>query len=123
MSATTGSFSIGNSTVQMPVKTGTLGPSVVDIGKLYAQSGMFTYDPGSRVNLAFLKFVFRKDRKQARRFAPRCSVYVIEARHAVKLTNGWTRRRAISAIPAPLDRCRFGFSCRETLTRDERATP
>ncbi|MGB8900436.1 MAG: citrate synthase, partial [Methylocella sp.] len=46
MSATTGSFSIGNSTVQMPVKTGTLGPSVVDISKLYAQSGMFTYDPG-----------------------------------------------------------------------------
>jgi citrate synthase len=46
MSATTGSFSIGNSTFQMPVKTGTLGPSVVDIGKLYAQSGMFTYDPG-----------------------------------------------------------------------------
>jgi citrate synthase len=46
MSATTGSFSIGNSTVQMPVKTGTLGPSVVDISKLYAQSGMFIYDPG-----------------------------------------------------------------------------
>jgi citrate synthase len=46
MSATTGSFSIGNSTVQMPVNTGTLGPSVVNIGKLYAQSGMFTYDPG-----------------------------------------------------------------------------
>jgi citrate synthase len=46
MSATTGSFSVGNSTVQMPVKAGTLGPSVVDIGKLYAQSGIFTYDPG-----------------------------------------------------------------------------
>ena len=46
MSATTGFFSIGDSTVQMPVKTGTLGPSVVDIGKLYAQTGMFTYDPG-----------------------------------------------------------------------------
>ncbi len=46
MSATTGSFSMGDSTVQMPVKTGTLGPSVVDISKLYAQSGMFTYDPG-----------------------------------------------------------------------------
>src|ERR1700716_3183853 len=30
----------------MPVKTGTLGPSVVDIRKLYGQSGMFTYDPG-----------------------------------------------------------------------------
>jgi citrate synthase len=46
MSATTGSFSIGDSTVQMPVKTGTLGPSVVDISKLYTQTGMFTYDPG-----------------------------------------------------------------------------
>src|ERR1700730_9023311 len=46
MSATTGSFSIGNSTVQLPVKTGTIGPSVVDISKLYVQSGMFTYDPG-----------------------------------------------------------------------------
>src|ERR1700758_5820579 len=46
MSATNGSFSIGDSTVQMPVKTGTIGPSVIDIGKLYAQTGMFTYDPG-----------------------------------------------------------------------------
>ena len=46
MSATTGSFSVGNSTVQMPVKAGTIGPSVVDIGKLYAQTRMFTYDPG-----------------------------------------------------------------------------
>ena len=25
---------------------GTIGPSVVDIGKLYGQTGMFTYDPG-----------------------------------------------------------------------------
>ncbi len=46
MSATTGSFNVGDTTVQTPVKTGTIGPSVVDIGKLYAQSGMFTYDPG-----------------------------------------------------------------------------
>jgi citrate synthase len=46
MSDTTGSFSIGDTTVKMPVKTGTIGPSVVDIGKLYAGTGMFTYDPG-----------------------------------------------------------------------------
>jgi len=46
MSATMGSISIGDSTIQMPVKAGTIGPSVVDIGKLYAHSGMFTYDPG-----------------------------------------------------------------------------
>src|SRR5450631_1492462 len=46
MSDTTGSFSIGDTTVKMPVKTGTIGPSVVDIGKQYAATGMFTYDPG-----------------------------------------------------------------------------
>lgn len=46
MSATTGSFSIGDTTVTMPVKIGSIGPSVVDIGKLYASTGMFTYDPG-----------------------------------------------------------------------------
>ncbi|HKH33077.1 MAG TPA: citrate/2-methylcitrate synthase, partial [Beijerinckiaceae bacterium] len=35
-----------NKQVEMPVKPGTIGPSVVDISKLYAQTGMFTYDPG-----------------------------------------------------------------------------
>jgi len=37
---------IGDKTVELPVKTGTIGPDVVDIGKLYAQTGAFTYDPG-----------------------------------------------------------------------------
>jgi citrate synthase len=37
---------VDNRTVELPVKTGSIGPSVVDIGKLYAQTGMFTYDPG-----------------------------------------------------------------------------
>src|ERR1700758_619825 len=46
MSATTGSFTVDGKTIQLPVKSGTIGPSVVDIGKLYAQTGMFTYDPG-----------------------------------------------------------------------------
>ncbi|VFU10340.1 citrate synthase [Methylocella tundrae] len=46
MSTTTGSFSIGEATVEMPVKAGSIGPAVVDIGKLYAKTGMFTYDPG-----------------------------------------------------------------------------
>src|SRR5690606_32222087 len=31
---------------QMPVRSGTIGPDVVDIGKVYANTGMFTYDPG-----------------------------------------------------------------------------
>jgi len=41
-----GSFSMGDQTVQMPVKKGTIGPSVIDISKLYGQTGSFTYDPG-----------------------------------------------------------------------------
>ncbi|WP_430912745.1 citrate synthase [Methylobacterium sp. sgz302541] len=32
--------------VELPVKEGTIGPNVVDIGKLYAQTGAFTFDPG-----------------------------------------------------------------------------
>jgi len=46
MTATTGTFSLGDKSVEMPVKAGTIGPSVIDIGKLYGQTGMFTYDPG-----------------------------------------------------------------------------
>jgi citrate synthase len=42
----TGMFTLGDKSIPVPVKTGTIGPSVVDIGKLYAQTGMFTYDPG-----------------------------------------------------------------------------
>ena len=29
-----------------PIMEGTVGPSVIDISKLYAQTGQFTYDPG-----------------------------------------------------------------------------
>jgi citrate synthase len=40
------SFSNGNPSVDMPVYSGSVGPDVIDIRKLYAQTGMFTYDPG-----------------------------------------------------------------------------
>jgi citrate synthase len=40
------SFSNGSPSVEMPVYQGTIGPDVIDIRKLYAQTGMFTYDPG-----------------------------------------------------------------------------
>ena len=33
-------------TVELPLFSGTHGPDVIDIRKLYAQTGMFTYDPG-----------------------------------------------------------------------------
>ena len=36
----------GDKTVTMPIKSGTIGPDVVDIRKLYAETGKFTYDPG-----------------------------------------------------------------------------
>jgi citrate synthase len=30
----------------LPVRKGTLGPDVIDIGQLYKEQGVFTYDPG-----------------------------------------------------------------------------
>ncbi|MEQ1688228.1 MAG: citrate/2-methylcitrate synthase, partial [Sphingopyxis sp.] len=39
-------LSTGGNAVDLPVISGTMGPSVLDIRKLYAQSGQFTYDPG-----------------------------------------------------------------------------
>ena len=40
------SFSNGAPSIEMPVYSGSIGPDVIDIRKLYGQSGMFTYDPG-----------------------------------------------------------------------------
>ena len=40
------SFSNGSPSVDLPIYEGSIGPNVVDIRKLYAQTGMFTYDPG-----------------------------------------------------------------------------
>jgi citrate synthase len=45
-STATGMLTVGEKSIPVPIKTGTIGPSVIDIGKLYAQTGYFTYDPG-----------------------------------------------------------------------------
>src|ERR687889_2101931 len=46
MSSSTSTISVDGKSVELPVKEGTIGPDVVDIHALYADSGMFTYDPG-----------------------------------------------------------------------------
>ncbi len=40
------SFSNGTPSIDLPVYRGSVGPDVIDIRKLYGQTGMFTYDPG-----------------------------------------------------------------------------
>ena len=40
------SFSDGSPNMELPIYKGTIGPDVIDIRKLYAQTGKFTYDPG-----------------------------------------------------------------------------
>ncbi len=37
---------INNKQIQMPVRSGTIGPDVVDVARLYRETGCFTYDPG-----------------------------------------------------------------------------
>ncbi len=39
-------FSDGSPSVEFPIYEGSVGPDVVDIRKLYGQSGKFTFDPG-----------------------------------------------------------------------------
>src|SRR5215468_6967147 len=41
-----GKFVVGDRESTFPIYEGTIGPSVIDIGKFYAETGMFTYDPG-----------------------------------------------------------------------------
>lgn len=42
----TAKISIGAKTVELPILTGTTGPDVVDIRKLYGETDVFTFDPG-----------------------------------------------------------------------------
>ena len=46
MTASKGTITVGSTTVDLPVRSGTIGPDVIDIGALYGKTGMFTYDPG-----------------------------------------------------------------------------
>src|SRR5690554_6800248 len=47
---TTGANSVtlkdGGKEVNLPLLSGTLGPKVIDVRKLYSETGYFTYDPG-----------------------------------------------------------------------------
>src|SRR6516165_2307217 len=46
MAANSATVKVGDKTVELPIKEGSIGPSVIDIGKLYGQTGTFTFDPG-----------------------------------------------------------------------------
>ena len=43
----TATMSLGsNRQAHLPVRSGTIGPDVIDVGRLYRDTGCFTYDPG-----------------------------------------------------------------------------
>ena len=46
MSQKTAKLIFGNKEVELPIHTPTAGPDVIDISRLYAEAGIFTYDPG-----------------------------------------------------------------------------
>jgi citrate synthase len=46
MTDKTAKLSIGDTVTDFAVRSGSIGPDVVDIRKLYAQTGAFTFDPG-----------------------------------------------------------------------------
>ena len=39
-------LNVGDAEHSFHVKSGSVGPDVIDISKLYGQTGKFTYDPG-----------------------------------------------------------------------------
>ncbi len=45
-SAKAGQLTLNGKDAQMPVRSGTVGPDVIDITRLYRDTGCFTYDPG-----------------------------------------------------------------------------
>jgi citrate synthase len=42
----TAKLSVGGKDVEFPIRSGSVGPDVIDIRKLYSQTGAFTFDPG-----------------------------------------------------------------------------
>jgi citrate synthase len=46
MADKTATLTINDQALELPIFTGTTGPDVVDIRKLYAQTNLFTFDPG-----------------------------------------------------------------------------
>ena len=65
--AASATLNVGGKSVELPIRKGTVGPSVIDIGKLYAQTGMFTYDPGftSTASTEFEDHLHRRRRGRA----------------------------------------------------------
>ena len=46
MAPSNATLGFADKTLTLPIKEGSIGPSVIDISKLYAQTGAFTFDPG-----------------------------------------------------------------------------
>ncbi len=42
----TAKLTLGDKSWSFPIYDGTIGPEVMDVGKLYSEAGIFTYDPG-----------------------------------------------------------------------------
>lgn len=42
----TATLTVGNKNYDFPIKSGSVGPDVIDISKLYNETGVFTFDPG-----------------------------------------------------------------------------
>ncbi|MER9236046.1 citrate (Si)-synthase, partial [Mesorhizobium sp. M0622] len=44
--ASTAKLELGGKTHELKIRSGSVGPDVIDIGSLYNTTGVFTYDPG-----------------------------------------------------------------------------
>ena len=65
------SFRDGSPSIELPIYKGSIGPDVIDIRKLYAQTGMFTYDPGFLSTASCQSTHHLHRRRQGRAAVPR----------------------------------------------------
>ena len=100
---------VDNKTVELPVRSGSIGPDVVDIGTLYKQTGQFTYDPG------FTSTAIVRDRRSPISMATRasCSIAVIRSSSSPSMATSSKPATCCSTANCRLQRRkgRFRLSC------------
>ena len=66
-------LTIGDKTITLPIIKGTIGPDVIDVRKLYADTDVFTFDPGFTSTASCESEITYHRRRQGHPAAPRLS--------------------------------------------------
>ena len=74
-------LTVDNKQVELSVRSGTIGPDVIDVANLYKDTGCFTYDPGLHVDGELQKLDHLHRRRQGRTALSRLSDRSARGKH------------------------------------------